>query len=88
MYGYEWTGERFEIIPHEAEAIRFMYQAFVDGMTMTQISKALAEKGIFNRKGKPFGQTSIGRILTKRSIVASVFSNAPSLKIISPTRRN
>jgi len=62
MYGYEWTGERFKIIPHEAEAIRFMYQAFVDGMTMTQISKALAEKGIFNRKGKPFGQTSIGRI--------------------------
>ena len=63
IYGYRWVADHFEIIEKEAEAIRFMYRAFADGMTLTEISNALANRGIFNRKGKPFGKTSILRIL-------------------------
>jgi DNA invertase Pin-like site-specific DNA recombinase len=63
IYGYQWVEDHFEIIEKEAEAIRFMYRAFADGMTLTEISNALANRGIFNRKGKPFGKTSILRIL-------------------------
>ena len=40
-----------------------MYQNFADGMTLTEISDALAERGIYNRKGRSFGKTSILRIL-------------------------
>jgi DNA invertase Pin-like site-specific DNA recombinase len=63
MYGYRWTGDRFEIIDEEAEAVRFMHQSFADGMLLTEISEALAKRGILNRKGRPFGKTSILRIL-------------------------
>jgi len=63
IYGYRWTGDRFEIIEEEAEAVRFMHQAFADGMLLTEISEALAERGILNRRGQPFGKTSILRIL-------------------------
>ncbi len=63
IYGYHWTGERFEIIDGEAEAVRFMYRSFADGMMLTEISEELARRGVLNRKGKPFGKTSILRIL-------------------------
>lgn len=63
MYGYQWAGDHFETIEGEAEAVRFMYRSFAGGMTLPGISKALAERGILNRKGKPFGTSSILRIL-------------------------
>jgi len=63
IYGYRWTGERFEIIEEEAEAVRFMYRSFADGLMLTEISEELARRGVLNRKGKPFGKTSILRIL-------------------------
>lgn len=63
MYGYRWVDNHFETISEEAEAVRFMYQAFADGMTLTEISGTLAKQGIFNRKGLPFGKSSIMRIL-------------------------
>ncbi|MEA5031422.1 MAG: recombinase family protein [Sphaerochaeta sp.] len=63
IYGYHWVDDHFEIVEEEAEAIRFMYRSFADGMTLAEISEALVERGIFNRKGLPFGKTSILRIL-------------------------
>ena len=63
IYGYKWMKDHFEVIEEEAGAVRFMYQGFADGMTLTEISDALAERGIYNRKGLPFGKTSIMRIL-------------------------
>jgi DNA invertase Pin-like site-specific DNA recombinase len=63
IYGYRWIDNHFEIIEKEAETIRFMYHSFADGMMLTEISDALAKQGIYNRKGKPFGKTSILRIL-------------------------
>jgi DNA invertase Pin-like site-specific DNA recombinase len=63
IYGYRWVDDHFEIIEEEAEAVRFMHQAFADGMLLTEISEALAKQGILNRRGQPFGKTSILRIL-------------------------
>jgi hypothetical protein len=63
MYGYRWVTDHFEIVEKEAEAIRFMYRSFADGMMLTEISDALARQGVSNRKGLPFGKTSIHRIL-------------------------
>jgi DNA invertase Pin-like site-specific DNA recombinase len=63
IYGYRWIDDHYEIIDKEAEAIRFMYRSFADGMTLTEISDALAIQGIYNRRGQPFGKTSILRIL-------------------------
>ncbi len=51
-----------------------MYQAFVDGMKMNEIFKSLAGRKIFNRKGKPFGQTSINRILGQEKLLKSLES--------------
>lgn len=63
IYGYRWEDNHFEIIEREAEAVRFMYQAFADGMLLTEISEALAKRGILNRRGQPFGKSSILRII-------------------------
>ena len=63
IYGYRWVADHYEIIEEEAEAIRLMYRFFADGMTLAEISATLAERGVFNRKGLPFGKSSILRIL-------------------------
>lgn len=63
MYGYQWVDDHFEIVEEEAQAVRFMYQSFANGMLLTEISDALAKQGIFNRKGLPFAKSSICRIL-------------------------
>jgi len=63
MYGYQWESDHFKIIKEEADAVQFMYRSFADGMMLTEISEALAKQRIFNRKGLPFGKTSILRIL-------------------------
>lgn len=63
MYGYQWVDDHFEIVEEEAQAVRFMYQSFANGMLLTEISEALANQGILNRKGLPFAKSSISRIL-------------------------
>jgi hypothetical protein len=63
IYGYTWVEDHFEIVEEEAETVQFMYQAFADGMVLTEISTALTQRGIFTRKGRPFGTSSIMRIL-------------------------
>ena len=63
IYGYRWIDDHYEIVEEEAEAVRFMYRVFADGMTLTEISEELAKQGILNRKGLPFGKSSIMRIL-------------------------
>lgn len=80
IYGYTWVTDHFEIVEEEAEAVRFMYRSFAEGMTLTEISEALARQGILNRKGLPFGKTSIMRILDQEkyrgfSILQRTFSD-------------
>lgn len=41
-----------EIVPEEAETIRFIYRSFLEGMTAYSISKALMNRGVLSPSGK------------------------------------
>lgn len=70
LYGYKFikgmeyaVDTRLEIIESEAEAIRLMYNWYIQGYGVRRIRKLLTEKGIFTRKGKEFAQNTIKGIL-------------------------
>ena len=50
FYGYRWRGGRYDIEPHEAEAVRLMYDKYAEGWSITRIAAELAAQGYINRK--------------------------------------
>ena len=59
-YSYRgWLGYRKgedgrpEIIPQEAEAVRLIYQLYLDGLSVKAIADRLMQKGILNKNGEP-----------------------------------
>lgn len=59
MYGYRWTGEQYEIVPHEAEIIRQVFQWYLEGESVPTITKRLNAMGELTRRGNPFTVASV-----------------------------
>lgn len=51
-FGYEWDGEGFAVVPHEAEAVMLMFKSYADGWKIADISRELEGKGYHSYKGK------------------------------------
>ena len=61
-----------EIIPEEAEIVRFIYRSFIDGQTIYAIAKSLTEQKIPTPAGKEkWSQTTIESILTNEKYKGS-----------------
>jgi site-specific DNA recombinase len=62
---YGWRVVNGEMVPetNEQEAIQRMQALQARGFSVREITTALIEENILNRKGRPFGQTQIFRIL-------------------------
>lgn len=63
IYGYRWDGEKFNIVPEEAEVIRLIYDNFLKGYSAEHTEKKLKEMGIKSYTGGHFSNTSIRAIL-------------------------
>jgi site-specific DNA recombinase len=46
IYGYRWDGEKFNIVPEEAEVIRLIYDNFLKGYSAEHTEKQLKEMGL------------------------------------------
>lgn len=62
-FGYEWDGEQYQIVPEEAEAVRFIFEQYLAGFSTLQLPKLLNEKGVVGIKGNPLTRASIKDIL-------------------------
>lgn len=51
-------GKNMEIIPEEAELVRWIFHAYLDGHSMEWIAKRISEKNIPTRDGKSYWQVS------------------------------
>ncbi len=63
IYGYRWDGEKFNIVPEEAEVIKLIYDNFLNNMSAEETEKQLKEMGIKSYTGNHFSNTSIRAIL-------------------------
>ena len=64
IYGYKWIGDTLEVIPEEAEIVKFMYSEYLKGKSRIEIGRELMAKGIFTRKGNPWVDSNVKHILT------------------------
>ena len=71
LLGYrKGTDGKPEIVPEEAETIKLIYKLFLDGYSMTNIKKALENKGILTAKGKKvWNESLISSILKNEKYV-------------------
>ena len=64
IFGYEWQDDKLVIIPEEAEIVRWMYAEYMKGASRIEIGRALMQRGIYTRQGKPWVDSNVKVILT------------------------
>ncbi|WP_419873101.1 recombinase family protein [Candidatus Pristimantibacillus sp. PTI5] len=77
IFGFDYIKESnsLEIIPHEAEIIRLIFNLYNQGIGMRRILQHLEENGHRTRDDKPFVQSSINRFLTNEKYMGTLISN-------------
>jgi len=56
-FGYRLRdGKNLEIIPEEAEQVRWMFEAYLSGQSLTRIAEEVSRRGFRTRDGKPYWQ--------------------------------
>lgn len=63
MLGYRLVDGTYQIVPEEAELVRSLFQAYLDGKGFIAIAKELNERGQYTKQGKPWSVFSIQKIL-------------------------
>ncbi len=63
MMGYRYDGEKYVIVPEEAEVVRSIFRDYLDGKGVATIMKRLNEEGILTQQGYTWHQSAVSRIL-------------------------
>lgn len=63
LYGYRWDGDKFNLVPEEAEVIKYIFQNFLDGKSAETTEKELKKRNVLGLTGKPMSASSIRAIL-------------------------
>lgn len=68
-FGYRVEDHRLVIDEGEASAVRFVFEAYVGGMSKTEIAEELTKRGFRTKRGNPFTIVSVTRILESRQYI-------------------
>lgn len=63
VLGYRHNGERYELVPEEAEIVRRIFAEYLDGAGVMTIAKKLTADGILSPRGGTWHATTIRKIL-------------------------
>ena len=64
IYGYRWNGEKFIVVPEEAEVVRLIYANYLNNISPEMTAKQLTERGIKSYTGMDeFSASSVRAIL-------------------------
>lgn len=63
IWGYEKDKGKLIIVPEEAKMIKELFELYAKGYGFRTIEKKFKEKGYKNTKGRPFGYSTLSRIL-------------------------
>ena len=73
ILGYRFDGEKYVIIPEEAEAVRFMFNRYLEGVGYRTIARELTQMGIRSVKGNIISEEyPIRCMLTNRIYVGDI----------------
>lgn len=65
ILGYQYDDEqkKYIIIPEEAEAVRWMFQMYIDGVTLRDIADSMNKAGIRTTLGNDFQEASVRQLI-------------------------
>lgn len=75
MLGYNQVKGELVINEKEAEIVKRIFKLYLEGHGATTISKILADDGIYNNKGNPFGHSTLIRILKNEKYMGTMICN-------------
>lgn len=62
-YRYDEEEEKYIIIPEEAEAVRWMFQMYIDGISLRRIAESMNQAGIHSVLGNEFQEGSVRQLI-------------------------
>lgn len=71
-YRYDEEQKKYIMIPEEAEAVRWMFQMYLDGVSLRGIAKKMNRMGIRSVSGNKFGESSIQQLLFNEVYVGNI----------------
>lgn len=73
-FGYEYSADKKSVVINQAEAqtVKRMFSLAQCGTSIQSIAQTLEAEGVTNRKGKPFGRSSIYAILDNRFYIGEL----------------
>jgi site-specific DNA recombinase len=90
FYGYKYIKESnsLEIVEHEAEIIRKVYDLYLSGEGFRKILQYLNDNNINARSGKPFVQTSINRMLSNNAYKGWLIRNKMDSPLVFTNKKS
>lgn len=82
-FGYEWDGGQYQIVPDEAEAVSFIFEQYLAGISTLQLPKLLNEKGVVGVNGNPLTRASIKDIMVNEIYIGNLVlqkSHSPKIR--------
>lgn len=75
MIGYDQVNGELVINEKEAIIVRRVFNMYLNGMGVLKISKALADDGILNNNGNPYGVSTLMRMLKNEKYMGTMICN-------------
>ena len=63
LLGYRYDGEKYVVIPEEAEIVRSIFHMYLDGLSLQAICDELNEKGYRTTNGNLFHEASLNNLI-------------------------
>ena len=78
--GYDVVDKQYRINPAEAEIVRRIHAAYLDGMSQKQIVRLCDEQGLRNKRGNPITLNQVGTILRSQKY-AGVYAYGDEVRV-------
>ena len=72
LLGYRLKGDRYELIPEEADTVRRIFREYLSGFGKTKIANSLTADGIPTRFGGPWHPNTVGKILRNETYTGNL----------------
>ena len=83
LYGYKVENKKIIVDEEQADIIRYIFEAFANGVYVKDIIANLTERGILNR-GKPFARNTVYRLLDNEKYVGIYRHGEEAIENIYP----
>lgn len=74
ILGYQYDGglKKYVIVPEEAEAVRWMFQMYIDGVSLRKIAKNMNQAGIRTVLGNDFQEASVRQLIFNEAYAGDI----------------